>query len=178
MRIFTAIPLPKDVKDKFEALTRGKLPIPYVNSTNLHITMNFFGELDTDQVAKVRKVFSEVCSGRKAFMVEMDRIVAHHNRQLHMTVKKNPELEKLQSDLEEAFIRHGFRFQERDYYVHVKLANMHMDNVMNKQRKLENFPNELLSDLKFKAERIVLYESKLLLHHAKHIELLECNLTE
>jgi RNA 2',3'-cyclic 3'-phosphodiesterase len=178
MRIFTAIPLPEGVKDKVAEITRGRLPIPYVNTTHLHVTLNFFGELDTDQVAKAKKAFMEVCPGHEPFTVEFEKIMAHHNRQLHMTVKRSRELLDLQLALEDAFSKQGFRFQHRDYYAHVKLANMHMDNVMNRERKIEDFPHGELAQLNFKAERIVLYESKLLLHHAKHEELLECKLTE
>jgi 2'-5' RNA ligase len=173
MRIFTAIPLPEDVKKKLLEVTRGRLPVPYINTANLHITLNFFGELDTDQLEKVKSIFSPVCSGKKPFEISFDKIIAHHNRQIHMTVKNNPELSGLQFELEAAFKKQGFSFQDRNYYAHVKLANMHLDNVMNRDRKLENFPNLELSDLNFTADSIVLYESKLLLHHPKYIPLLE-----
>lgn len=176
MRIFTAIPLPEAQKKAVTEITKNRLPVPYVNTTNLHITLNFFGELDTDQVERVRNIFPDVCTGFKSFPVEFDKIVAHHNRQIHMTVKPNPNLNALQQKLTEDFIANGFRFQDRPYYAHMKLANMHLDNVMNRNRKLENFPNEELDKLKFIAEKIVLFESKLLLHHPKHIPLLEVSL--
>lgn len=176
MRIFTAIPLPQEVKDEVSQITKNRLPVPYVNTTNLHITLNFFGELDTDEVEKVKQIFPEVCKGKSKFDVVFGRVVAHHNRQIHFTIAPNNQLNKLQRELEQTFRKEGFTFQERQYYPHVKLANMHLDNVMNRDRKLENFPNEELQSLNFKAQKIVLYESKLLLHHPKHIPLMEADL--
>lgn len=176
MRIFTAIPLPEEIKNKVSEITRGRLPVPYISTENLHITLNFFGELDTDQVERVKTIFPKICNDKQGFEVEFDKVVAHHNRQIHLTVKPSQQLDSLQKELEQTFIKEGFRFQERAFYAHVKLANMHLDNVMNRQRKLENFPNADLKQLDFIAEKIVLYESKLLLHHPQYIPILEQDL--
>lgn len=176
MRIFTAIPVPDEVKKKFTELTRGKLPVPYVNTTNLHVTLNFFGELDSDHVRKVKEVFREVCTARNSFEIKLDKIKAFHNRQLHLTLQPNPALANLQRELEASFRSKGFVFQDREYYPHIKLANMHMDNVMNRDRKIENFPHEELQQLNFRAAKIILYESKLLLHHPQHIPIMEIDL--
>jgi RNA 2',3'-cyclic 3'-phosphodiesterase len=176
MRIFTAIPLTKEVKERFTQIAQGKLPVPYVNVTHLHITLNFLGELDTDQVKLVIENWDKNLPVVNKFRIEFDKLVKFH-QQIHMTVKDNPALKTLQSSLEKCFIELGFRIHEREYYPHVKLSNLHMDKVMNKHRKIEDFPNQELSELSFDADRIVLYESKLLLHHPHHIELAEYALT-
>lgn len=172
MRIFTAIPFPEEIKEKMGELTRWRLPIPYINTENLHITLNFFGELSDAEVAKVKNNFERIVSGKSGFDIHFLAIVKFQN-QLHLTLKENIDLKKLQVTLENEFEQLGFKFQERDFYAHVKLGNMHLDNVMNRQRKMENFPNSELSALKFRAEKIILFESKLLLHHPKHILLME-----
>lgn len=172
MRIFTAIPLTKEVKERFTQIAQGKLPVPYVNVTNLHITLNFLGELDSDRVKLVLEQWDKNMPEIKKFRIEFDGLVKFH-QQIHMTLKDNPALRGLQSILEKRFLKLGFRVHEREYYPHVKLSNLHMDKVMNRQRKIEDFPHQELDQLSFDAERIVLYESKLLLHHAHHIELAE-----
>jgi hypothetical protein len=48
-----------------------------------------------------------------------------------------------------------------------------MDKLMHTERKTENFPNELLQQLNFTAKHVIFFESKLLMHHAKHIPILE-----
>ena len=169
MRIFTAVPLPQDVKDKFTQISRGRLPVPYVSTTNFHITLNFLGELDTDQVKAVKDFWKQLPSYPK-MDIEFDKLIIF-NRQIHMTLKDNPALIKIQEDLKNEFMKMGYKPTFEKYYAHVKISNLHMDKVMYKDRKVENFPNEELKNLSFTADRIVLFESKLLLHHLHHIEL-------
>jgi len=175
MRIFTAISLPKEIKDRATQIFQGRLPVPYINTTNLHITLNFFGELIDDEQKKVKEIFSQAVIEAKPFEIQFDKLVKFH-QQIHMTLKPNPALGKLQSQLEVLFHDSGFLFQDRIYYPHVKLSNLHMDKVMFKDRKIEDFPNEELRQLSFMADRVVLYESKLLLHHAHHTQLIEITL--
>lgn len=176
MRIFTAIPLPKEVKDRFAEIARGKLPIPYVSTKNFHITLNFLGELDSEQFAAVQKYWTQGLPTIKKFRIEFDKLVKYQN-QIHMTVKDNPELFSMQDMLRKHFEGQGYKFTYPKYYAHVTIGKMHMDNVMNRERKIEDFPNEQLAELSFEVDRIVLFESKLLLHHAHHIELAEHKLT-
>lgn len=172
MRLFTAISLSKEIKDRVGEITRGRLPIPYINTTNLHITLNFFDELDDAEVEKVKTNFLQIVDDSPGFDLEFEAIVKFH-LQLHLTVKSSLALLQLQSQLEKKFEQLGFQFQDRKFYPHVKLGNLHMDNIMNRQRKMENFPNSELSALKFHADKVVLFESKLLLHHPKYISLME-----
>jgi RNA 2',3'-cyclic 3'-phosphodiesterase len=172
MRVFTAIPLPQEVKDKFSEIARGKLPVPYVNTTNFHVTLNFLGELDSDQSAKVQEYWTKDMPEFRRFRVEFDKLVMHRH-QIHMTVKGNPKLMEMQDTLRKHFESQGYKPSYPSYYPHVTIAKLHMDNVMNRERKIESFPNQELEQLSFEADRITLVESKLLLHHPKHIELAE-----
>lgn len=153
-------------------ITRGRLPIAYVNTTNLHITLNFFGELTDDELEKVQKNLADTVRDQKPFKIIFDKLIKFH-QQIHMTLKPNRDLAVLQAKMQKAFEEAGFNFQDRPYYAHVKLANLHMDRVMNPQRKIESFPYQELEQLSFIADRVVLFESKLLLHHSHHYELLE-----
>ncbi|HEX9503366.1 MAG TPA: 2'-5' RNA ligase family protein [Patescibacteria group bacterium] len=175
MRLFTAIPLSSEAKTAVDVITRGRLPVPYINTTNLHITLNFFGELTDAEANKVRIIFELTVKGLEKFSVEFDKLVKFRD-QIHLTIVPNDKLNSLQTVLQKAFEAGGFKFQEREYYAHVKLTNLHMDKVMNPERKLDNFPQEELKQLNFVAEKVILYEAKLLLHHARHIPLLELNL--
>lgn len=176
MRLFTAIPLPQKTKEEVAEITRGRLPIPYINTTNLHITLNFFGELSDAEVKKVKNIFASIAQHQNAFEVEFEGIVKHR-QQIHLTIKPNQMLSALQSKFEKEFESQGFHFQDRAYYPHVNLGNLHMDKVMNSERRIENFPKEELTKLNFRAQKIILYESKLLLHHPKHIPVAEQELT-
>src|SRR5690606_30594069 len=123
------------------------LPIPYVNTANFHITMNFLGEVDTDTYKKVLRVWESLPSYPR-FNVEFSRLVKFR-QQIHMTLKPNKPLENLQADLKEKFLKLGFTFTYPSYYPHVTVGNLHMDKVMYKDRKIENFPHSELSTLSF-----------------------------
>ena len=175
MRLFTAIPLSDEAKTTADVITRGRLPVPYINTSNLHITLNFFGELTDADVDKVRKIFDLTAKGFEKFPVKFDQLVKFRD-QIHLTILKNDKLNSLQTALQRAFEAAGFKFQDREYYAHVKLTNLHMDKVMNPERKLDTFPQEDVKQANFTAEKIILYETKLLLHHARHIPLIELDL--
>lgn len=185
MRVFTAIPLPNEVKNLVSKITARRLPIAYVNTTYLHVTLNFFGELTDEQVQEVRDIFRTALLAAKKFNASFDRLVKFH-QQLHLTLKPNDQLKNLQKDLENAFVAQGFSFstqggsasggQDRNYYPHVKLGNLHMDKVMHNARRVENFPNEELQQLDFIADKVALFSSKLLLHHAHHSVIEEVDL--
>ena len=175
MRLFTAIPLTEESKKLVTEITRGRLPVPYINTTNLHITLNFFGELDDAQVDKVKKIFDSFAKGQERFLIEFDQLVKS-NDQIHLTIKANPRLTQLRNLLHKQFELQGLKLDSRAYYPHVKLTNLHFDKVMNPERTLDNFPHEELQKLNFTAEQIILYESKLLLHHPKHIPIIELSL--
>src|SRR4051812_37376616 len=121
MRIFTSIPIPNEVKNKLVEIARGRLPIPYINVTNLHITLNFLGDLFTDDSKKAIEAFPKIAGeNRRKFEVEFEKIV-NFRQQIHLTVKNSPELYRLQQDLEAGFKAIGLHFQDRNYYPHVTL---------------------------------------------------------
>ena len=175
MTFFTAIPLPDSVKKNIRDITAFKLPVPYVNTTNLHITLNFFGQLESARLKELEQELKELFNHKKSFLVVFSKLVKF-NKQIHLTLEENPALKSLQKQLESELKKLGYEFQDRLYYPHVKLSNLHMDKVLHPERKLATFPNNLLSRLSFVAGQIVLYESKLMLHHPKYTVLKEYSL--
>lgn len=175
MRAFSAIPLPESVKSQVADITRNRLPVSYVNTDSLHVTLNFFGELDTDKFEKLKKIFTQAVGERQKINIEFDKVMKFHH-QLHMTLKPNKALEELHGSMQKFFLKENFDLQTRTYYPHVTLTSLHMDKVMHRERKIELFPNQELAKLNFQANKVVLYESKLLLHHAHHSPMVEVGL--
>lgn len=171
MRIFTAIPLPDEIKEKFGQIARGKLPIPYVNTDLLHITLHFLGDLDTDREKLAKKLWFELPTFKKVD-IEFDKLIKFQH-QIHMTLVDNPVLVKLQGDMRREFEKLGFTFTFPKYYPHVTIGSLHMDRVMHRERRIEDFPNQELKQLSFTADKIVMFESKQLLHHTHHFPISE-----
>jgi|GEM_PF-5833893 len=107
MRILTTIPVPKSAQDAFLAASRGKLPIPHINADNLHVTLNFLGELDTDQMAKALTEWETSIPEFKPFMVEPDMLDKFGNL-LVLRLKPNPVLMAMQASLQKHFSSMGY----------------------------------------------------------------------
>jgi 2'-5' RNA ligase len=174
MRIFTAIPVPTKSKELLTDICRNKLPINFLDTTNLHVTLNFFGDVPDDKVPQIQKIFSAVIINSQPPVIIMEKVVVFR-RQIHIVLEKNVQLIDVQNRLEQAFVENGFEFQNRPYYPHIKLANLRDDRFLHQNKSIDSFPNRDLSKAGFISESAVLYESKLLLSYAKHTPLLEVN---
>lgn len=76
-RVFIAINLPEDIKREL-ARFYGKwpgLPARWTNKDNLHITLEFLGDLTDAEIADVCKIVSEVAKRHKSFYVNLNKIL-------------------------------------------------------------------------------------------------------
>ena len=80
-RIFIAINLPEDVKrqlieyqKKIDGLFQSPSPIRWTNEDNLHITLEFLGNLSDDEVMKVCQDTEEFAKNHKPFTITLDKI--------------------------------------------------------------------------------------------------------
>jgi len=80
-RIFIAINLPEDVKrqlaeyqKKIDELFQLPSPIRWTKEDNLHITLEFLGNLSDDEVMKVCQDTEEFAKNHKSFTVALDKI--------------------------------------------------------------------------------------------------------
>lgn len=175
MRLFTAIPLPNQTKESLHGICRNQLPINYLNTTNLHITLNFIGEVEDNKVESIKQVFLSASNNQKSFHINLERVIKFR-QQIHIVVSPTKELCDYQTKLDKAFKAVGLTFENRPYYPHIKLANLRDERFLNQDKRLEDFPNERLVEGNFTADKSCLYESKLLMHYAHHDLLAEINL--
>jgi len=80
-RIFVAINLPEDVKDalvayqnKIDGLFQPPAPIRWTRKDNLHITLEFLGNLSEDELMKVCQDTEEFAKNHKPFTITLDKI--------------------------------------------------------------------------------------------------------
>lgn len=175
MRLFTAIPLPNQTKESLRDICRNQLPINYLNTTNLHITLNFIGDIEDASLANIKRVFLNNSNNQKSFQINLEHIIKFR-QQIHIIISPTKELCDYQIKLEKAFKNIGLTFESRPYYPHIKLTNLRDERFLNQDKRLEDFPNEKLSNANFIADKSCLYESKLLMHYAHHELLTEINL--
>ena len=75
-RIFIAINLPEDIKEKLVNYQRKwpELPIRWIKKDNLHITLEFLGYLSDDEISKVCQNTKKLASKRKPFSITFNKI--------------------------------------------------------------------------------------------------------
>lgn len=80
-RVFIAINLPEDVKNqlvgyqnKIDSLFQPPAPVRWTHKDNLHITLEFLGNLSDDEVMKVCQDTEKFAKNHKPFTVTLDKI--------------------------------------------------------------------------------------------------------
>ncbi len=75
-RIFIAINLPEDIKRELAKYEQKwpELPARWTNKNQLHITLEFLGDLTGQELAEVCKVANEVARRHKSFSVSLGKV--------------------------------------------------------------------------------------------------------
>ncbi len=75
-RIFIAINLPENIKKKLAEYQAKwpELPIRWVKSENLHITLDFIGYIGDEELLEICKITKEVASRHPSFLVNLFEI--------------------------------------------------------------------------------------------------------
>lgn len=80
MRIFTAFPVSPEVVAEVIRLQREikflnkKLPVRWTTAENLHVTLEFLGELNEEQLRQVQDILRTATMGRPAFNYWLDNL--------------------------------------------------------------------------------------------------------
>lgn len=100
MRLFFAIPLPVNIKAELtaqtERLAAALPPVKWVETENLHLTVQFLGELSTDHVPELISAAQTALQAAGPFSLQLERFgifPEQHPRILYVTLSS----EKLQS---------------------------------------------------------------------------------
>ena len=134
-RIFTAISLPENVKKQLLAFSKEhyQLPAKWVNRENLHITLNFLGKLDDNQLLETIEAVKSVVPPLSAFSIRLDRISYGPDekfppRLVWVSLEKNKELYQLQKDLEDTIFNlpsYKYKIKEKQKFSpHITLARI------------------------------------------------------
>jgi 2'-5' RNA ligase len=131
MRLFVALDLPWDLRERLSALAGSGIPgARWVPSENYHLTLRFIGEtpgyvaeeIDQALLALKARGFSLTLAGMGTF-ARGGKATA-----LWVGVERNPELEHLRGKIEIALQRCGLEPERRRFQPHVTLARL--DNVV------------------------------------------------
>lgn len=165
MRAFIAIPVAKAIREKLEKIQNElkKLPVNarWVDSKKLHITLNFFADINKDELEKIKKIIYDVTKKYPFFEISLTSFDFFPG-------KKAPRifLVKLASDSVLENIAQDLKYnlkilnlpKEKKFKPHITLARIKtQDNISCLSEKINriNFKGQ------FRAEKIFLYRSYL-----------------
>lgn len=110
-RIFIAINLPEDIKRGLSEYQEKwpELPAKWTAKDNLHITLEFLGDLTDEELGNVCKVAEEVSKRHKIFSINLNKILygppkKNPPRMVWVEGEKSDELADLKEDLQECLL--------------------------------------------------------------------------
>lgn len=131
MRLFLAIELPREVRERIaelQAELRPRLRLArWVPPSNVHLTLRFLGETSADVAQRIGKRLEEELVSRAAFVLKFRGVgafpSARRPRVLWIGTLEAPrELFRLQSVVEEAARVEGFSPETRPFEPHLTIA--------------------------------------------------------
>jgi len=161
-RIFTSIELPKQVIIYMQTLQEREIRwIKWMHSDNLHITLNFLGEITGQETDQCKEILRKTAQDSQAFKILLNKIIPK-KEMLWVLPEKNNALFDLQNKLKKGFEEQGIgKKEKRRFNPHVLIAKTKNSRDMKWDNK--NFlPQE------FEVKKICLFESELTPGAATH----------
>lgn len=161
MRLFVALGLPDDLRERLNRMCAGLPGAIWVSPENFHITLRFIGEADRAQAADIAAALSRVQSPR--FQLSLTGLgqfgEGRKTRAVWAGVEPVPELTGLQRRVESALVQTGIEPVTRKFHAHVTLARFKS----NPGAKLRTYfaQHALFRAAPFEVTSFVLYSSSL-----------------
>lgn len=160
-RIFIAINLPDNIKNAL--LTNRKrwkhLDVRWTNVENMHITVEFLGNLDRRELDKALKAVQGAVLETEPFDLYLDKIVLGPNpilaNMFWATVSLNGNIMRLKNLVQNNLELYGFIGEKREFKPHITLARARGNQLKGKQT---NIP---LENMKIEVENVEVMESQL-----------------
>ncbi len=159
MRLFSAVEIPEEAKEKIYNLHKGiqtSAIVKWVREENLHITLKFFGEVDLPP--QVVEVVKEASKDLSPFEVSLQGLGAFPGQRRIVVLWVGIDLGKeklidLYRGIENQGCRFGFKKEGREYTPHITIGRV-------KRGKL-SFPEVGISYSPFLAKEVTLFKSTL-----------------
>ncbi|MEJ2033667.1 MAG: RNA 2',3'-cyclic phosphodiesterase [Deltaproteobacteria bacterium] len=160
-RLFVAIDLPGEIKEKLGAMGFGIPGAKWVEPEQLHLTLRFIGEVDGGVFADIREALEGVQG--EPFAMRLKGFghfpPRKQPRVLWVGVEANEDLVRLRNRVEKAMVRVGLEPEHRKFSPHITLARLKETPL----KKLTNFfaGNALYVSSSFEVTEFYLYSSRL-----------------
>jgi 2'-5' RNA ligase len=131
-RIFIGINLPADIKGQLFLYSEKwpELPAKWTSKDNLHITLEFLGDLTDVEIGEVCLAVKEVAKRHKTFSINLNKVVygppqKNPPRLVWVNGEKSEDLIDLKEDLQEFLLEKvSFNPEGKDFIPHITLARI------------------------------------------------------
>jgi 2'-5' RNA ligase len=167
MRAFLAADIDEGLKDKIsevqKQLKEADAPVKFVEPHNLHFTFKFFGEIDEKKAEEIIAAVENKVHSYSPFEISIKGVGVFPNlryiRVLWLGVEDSEQFSKLQMDLDEDFMKFGFK-KERSYVPHLTMGRVR--GAKNKDALISKIDELKEVEIgKMKIEKLLLKESVL-----------------
>jgi len=131
VRAFLAIDLDDDLKPKINRIIKEfkqiDARIKYVELTNLHLTLKFFGEIDTDGLELLEEKIAKVVSEFKPFDIKIKGCGSfpnnNHIKVIWVGIDEDSIIRELHDKLDKEFTKLGFD-RDKKFSTHLTIGRM------------------------------------------------------
>lgn len=135
MRLFVAVNLPAAERraawEAVEPLRALDVPVRWVAEENLHVTLQFLGEVDSALAAPIGEALGEAVGAARPFDVTLGGFGAFPDlgaaRVLWLGMERHPALELLANDVAGALRRFGFEPELKPFQPHLTIGRARRD---------------------------------------------------
>ena len=167
VRAFLAIDLEDDLKPKINKIIKEfkktDINIKYVDLVNLHFTLKFFGDIDTEGIDLLTSKITETLADFKPFEIKILGCGAfpnkNHIKVIWVGIDENQILEDLHDKLDGEFVKLGFE-KDKKFSSHLTIGRMKSAKGKNQVKDtIESFEDVEIGSMN--VDRIVLKKSTL-----------------
>ncbi len=147
IRLFVAVPLPTDIREKLSIL-QGQLkkilpPMSWVHPDSIHLTLKFLGFVNPSRVPELLSVLATIGHNQKKFSLEIQGLgVFPHRRRPRILwvgiTDKTRGLQDVVLNIEAALEPLEFPPEDKSYHPHLTLGRVKHDNTLVGSALVEN----------------------------------------
>ena len=169
MRLFIAMNFPAPLRRSIAAigtdLERSGVPARWVDSSAVHLTLKFLGQIPTARVEGVRLALDEIANAAEPVLLRFEGIGAFPSPRrpgvIWVGIESGPRLRLLHDALDRRMAEFGVARETRPFRPHVTLGRVDRDSGPGEFREFEKRTRSLRLDTEIEIRQIDLVESRL-----------------
>lgn len=122
-----------------EGVRKNALRGNFTAKTNIHVTLEFLGEVNYEKIEKLRKIIDEVEFSE--FKLKISKLTNLKDMVI-LEIEKSKELLNLQRSLHVKLKENNFKVEDREFYPHITLVR-ELKTPFNKDLDLESVVNSI-----------------------------------